>query len=196
MISHKHKFIFIHCNRTGGTSIERKFRHKRFDHRAAVIYIHTSPFEWHEYFKFTAVRNSWDRMVSMYSYSYKAGVPPRPAQVTNDTIESHRQNFTNWLSRLDVWVFTNQWELITIEDKVVVDRVLRFERLAEDFAEVCDILGIKNKQLPHINSSKHHHYSEYYIPETKELVAKICKKEIDYFGFRYEENQTAKMKML
>src|SRR5215813_14048351 len=89
MISHKHKFIFVHIPKTAGTSIEEALRdetcqllrnewdHTRAPHaplnhltlrELADCHILT-PAQLKSYFKFCFVRNPWDRLVSEIFYS-------------------------------------------------------------------------------------------------------------------------------
>ena len=83
MISHKHKFIFIHIRKTGGTSIEKIFVPTAGNGKNEVPYKHHSsskmqskfPKEWKEYFTFSFVRNPWCWLVSRYTWSkYTQGV--------------------------------------------------------------------------------------------------------------------------
>ena len=80
MISHKHKCIFVHIQRCAGTSMEEKIlgydvwksphlineipemyaKHANASQLKALY-----PEYWDEYFKFSFVRNPWERMVSM-----------------------------------------------------------------------------------------------------------------------------------
>ncbi|NIR18007.1 MAG: hypothetical protein GWN86_30540 [Desulfobacterales bacterium] len=39
------------------------------------------------------------------------------------------------------------------------------------------------------NSTKHHHYSEYYKPAERDYVAELCKEEIGLFGYTFEEEK-------
>jgi hypothetical protein len=84
MISHKHRFIFIHIPKTAGTSIEEALRDEscqllpgEWDYRRAphAPLNHLTlqevadcgiltPAQLKSYFKFCFVRNPWDRLVS------------------------------------------------------------------------------------------------------------------------------------
>jgi Sulfotransferase family len=75
MISDTHKFIFIHINKTGGTSIEKAFepdadqRAVDYKHAWVEFYKQTFPERFRTHFKFTFVRNPWDWLVSRYYWS-------------------------------------------------------------------------------------------------------------------------------
>ena len=70
MISHEHKFIFIHIPKCGGTSIERFFKMKlpRQGAHLNLKYYKKNTENYETYFKFTIVRNPWDKMVSEYKW--------------------------------------------------------------------------------------------------------------------------------
>jgi sulfotransferase famil protein len=69
MISDRHKFIFVHIQKTGGTSIEKVFepladlRDVPFKHASAAHYRESFPDQFDSYFKFSFVRNPWDWLV-------------------------------------------------------------------------------------------------------------------------------------
>ena len=75
MINDNLKLIFVHIPKTGGTSIKKSLGitnrslgyHKRANDIKKEI-----PDKWKNYFKFSVVRNPYDRVYSIYSY-YKMG---------------------------------------------------------------------------------------------------------------------------
>ena len=67
-----------------------------------------------------------------------------------------------------------------------VDMYLRFENLQEDFDTMCVKIGIEKRELPHKNKSERIDYTEYYNDETRQFVADIFAKDIEYFGYEYK----------
>src|ERR671916_1175076 len=73
LVSHGHKLVFVHIQKTGGDTVSRLMRESIPDifgfkakHEFAVKA--AADLEcWNEYFKFAFVRNPWDRLVSWYS---------------------------------------------------------------------------------------------------------------------------------
>jgi hypothetical protein len=76
MILPDKKIIFIHIPRTGGSSVEKYFnfkfssdwKPKTAQHLTLEEY--SNHYDLDKYFKFTIVRNPWDRLISWYLWSY------------------------------------------------------------------------------------------------------------------------------
>ena len=187
MISHKHKCVFIHINKCGGTTIDTLFTGKFAGHKKAFVYKRSKPNIFDNYFKFTFVRNPWDRVVSFYHYQIKRGWDYYPF---NKTIPFDKF-VKNWLKPM-----RRQTPLATYpcydwisdkDDNLLVDFIGRFENFQEDFDIVCDKIGIPHQQLPHKNKSNHKHYTEYYDDETRQIVAERYAKDIERFGYKFGE---------
>jgi hypothetical protein len=170
MVNHKYKFIFVHINRTGGTSWERAFG-MRSGHDHRTVHALTKLKVWDHYFKFTFVRNPWDRYVSIYR---------------NRKI---RTPFGNWIGnlvkhhKLPISV-SNQVNWISKNGKIFVDYVARFENYAAEWNKICEILGVK-KRVFHKNATKHRHYRDFYNNESRENVRILAAKDIAEFGYDF-----------
>ena len=86
ILSHDHRFLFLHIAKTGGRSVNltlarhcprlARFNTKKLNPEVDVlgrrpgleIRQHMTDSEWNDYFKFAFVRNPWDRAVSMYRH--------------------------------------------------------------------------------------------------------------------------------
>jgi hypothetical protein len=235
MISHQHKCIFIHIPKNAGQSIEHVFLDLldlkwetraplllRFNDRPElgppslahlkayeyVRYRYLSQELFDEYFKFTFVRNPWDRTVSIYKY-FKFN--------TRFEFKFFLANILKkglWQDRF--WFVGPQSDFVCAEDgRILVDFIGRFENLQNDFYHVCQQIGLPPIVVPHIHESsasgpdlsfkprqfikyvryqlkgKHipafKKYQDYYDDESRELVAELYKKDIELFRYEFEE---------
>jgi hypothetical protein len=207
LISEKYKFIFIHIQKTGGTSLMEvlsetipDLRPLCFKHDGATEGIaELGEDEWKKYFKFAFVRNPWDRMVSWYSMIINT-----PEKVTklrlyarnNSTnFEEFLRNCTDSISDDDgIQSFSkNQLDyLIDGNGKLAVDYIGRFESLDKSFKYFLKKVNFDDKiKLPHVNhGSLHKHYSTYYNESTREIVAERFLKDIEKFSYSFDKKSS------
>jgi hypothetical protein len=163
-----------------------------------------------DYFKFAFVRNPWDRLVSWYTMIDEArrGVANGTAEPMTrrlikknnlfkyvlrcgPTFDEFVKNCTEkqWMGN-GYYSFTfNQLRYLTDKNgEVLVDFIGRFENFAQDISHVFDMLGLEASELaiPHENRSAHSHYSEMYTPETREIVRKRFRRDVEFFGYEFE----------
>ena len=191
MIIHDKKIIYIHINKCGGSSIESFFLGKAIGEHKTIRDFEDDlgNQELNNYFKFSFVRNPWDKMVSFYNFHKKYDVL--------DTSSGFNEFLSTQLSK---WIpnngskysssmrSTNQIDwLIDSHSQNRMDFVGRFENFQEDFNIVCDRIGVPSQKLPHKNKSKHKHYSEYYNEDSIKIVGDRFSKDIKYFGYTFDE---------
>ena len=69
--------------------------------------------------------------------------------------------------------------------KLLADFIGKFERLDEDWAFVAQKLGVEEK-LPHRRENpRARHYTEYYTPRTRDIIAGKFKVDIERFGYEF-----------
>jgi len=139
--------------------------------------------EFNAYYKFTFVRNTWSRMHSWYANTMKDELMKKSYQIT-DPNYSFQQFLTE---KIDHEKFSQLYFLKDKTGNVAMDFIGRFENLQDDFNKVCAHLKIKDPTLPKLLVRKRRHYTDFYTPETKDLIYQLYKEEIDYFGFNYGE---------
>ncbi|TCK31128.1 sulfotransferase family protein [Ancylobacter aquaticus] len=207
MIDHERKIIFVHIQKTGGTSITAHFGlpaelpEKHFTARELRDLYGRA--QWDTYFTFSVVRNPWDRLVSWWSMidAHRAGWQRGGRLNAFQTYVLERATtFEEFLAHCGDEVrdsdgaksiYLNQIDYLVDETgALMVDRVCRFERLAEDFREVMDRTGIPGP-LPVVNTSRRGDYRRYYTDETRALVAQIYARDIAFFGFGFDDGRIA-----
>jgi hypothetical protein len=180
------RYVFIHINKTGGTSIERAL-HLRSERMTALEKLaRMGPQRFARAFKFAFVRNPWDKVVSHYHYRVR----------TNRTgLADSGLGFREWVLRAygerdpryhdEPKMFMPQVRWVSDDaGRCIVDFIGRFESLADDFAEVCRRIGVE-AVLPHVKTTSHGHYREAYDDETRALVAARFAPDIEAYGYRF-----------
>ncbi len=202
MISLQKRFLFVHIPKTAGNSIQSSLRDysedqlvplrkeqdgiERFGLRNPNYNIkkHSTLAEYRDalgnaqfgnLYKFTCVRNPWDRMVSYY-------FTPTQSPETWDQ-KKFRKMIFKAVSVADYLRLDNCEQ----DPFANVDYIMRFENLADDFRTVCGTLGISPAILPQYNRSSRKHYSKYYDDELRELVHTRFAEEIERFGYAFEK---------
>jgi len=92
MIFHRYKCVFIHIPRTGGTSIEASFE-KEDRSGERHIFAHEIPSLPADHFKFSFVRDPWDRMLSYYRWRKS----PESVWVQEFERAKIEESFVSWL---------------------------------------------------------------------------------------------------
>lgn len=162
--------------------------------RTKKIVDEINPNIWETYFKFCAVRNPWDKMVSYYFY-YKNYISKTP-----NNFDKGRKinNFEEFIELIFMKYFKNDkkpcgFKYYTIQNKFICNFHIKYENLVEDIKTVCKECNIENyniDKLPNINGKfrdTEEHYSKYYNNYTKELVGKMFELKINKFNYNFDK---------
>ncbi|MFW5804640.1 MAG: sulfotransferase family 2 domain-containing protein [bacterium] len=178
----KYKCIFIHIPKTAGTSILSLLTGKeriRRDHNNFFIFYKANPSLFNKYFKFTFVRNPYDRIISCYEYLINGGNNNEDKyyeKLFNEKYDSFDKFVLNFLNHNVIHendLFKPQYLFIyDYTGKCKVDFVGRYENIDADSVFILNKLGI-NKKLPVSNQSKRKNIEEYYKNEAVKKKIKI-----------------------
>jgi hypothetical protein len=149
-------------------------------HTTAVEARRTFPDEWTDYFTFAFVRNPWSWQVSLYFYMRQ-----HRFHYQHDLIQSMDgfEEYVEWRVTEDKVL---QSDLVCDEEgSILTDFVGRLETIRDDFATICDRLGL-DATLPHENQSSHRDYRSYYTDRPRRLVAEHFREDIERFGYEFE----------
>lgn len=191
VLSIKHRllddFVFIHINKTGGSSVEKVLRIPT-EHKTALEKIsEIGPATWERRLTFSIVRNPWDKVVSHYHFR---------VATNQNRLRDHPMDFREWVKMAygegdsaycdDPKMFMPQMRWIADgNDNILVDEVIRFEHLSHDFNSLLDKLGKRPVILPHIKKTDRGGYRQYYDSETREIVGSRFHSDIARFGYRF-----------
>ena len=181
-------FIFIHINKTAGTSIGNAIGLPVKHHQTArEVIARIGKDKWKTAYKFTLVRNPWDKVVSHYEYRRKRN----KTQVATRNVA-----FSDWVKKTygpekDPFYYNNpkafqpqvEW-LKDDEGKISIDFIGKFETINKDFDHIKDVIGL-DAELPHLNASKRANYQDYYDDETRQIVAQWFHEDIEVFGYHF-----------
>ncbi len=178
LISDKYRFIFIHNPKCAGTSIFELLKgHSNFlcrynssqpyyylrkffgesallcnfgQHASALELKKKIPeYKWNSYYKFGIVRNPYSRAVSFFYH-----IMNKPQSIRNELFRS-LGNLTNYAKYLETAHFkdTQHYYFTDGHDHLMVDKILKFENLSNEFPALLEHLELPSQKLPVINQA-------------------------------------------
>jgi chondroitin 4-sulfotransferase 11 len=179
-------FIFIHINKTGGSSIENALKIPLEHKTATEKQQQLGEKEWNKKLTFTVVRNPWDKVVSHYHYRVKTNqtnLRNKPIKFKEWVKLTYKNMDETYYDKPKMFMPQTSW-ITDSNGKIIVDEILNFENLNEDFNSVMVKLG-KQIPLPHLKRSNHINYKTYYDTETVEIVDNWFKEDINNFDYQF-----------
>ena len=133
------------------------------------------------YFKFSIVRNPWDKAVSQFRYMAKRDDLREYLGMKPD------DSFKKYLELISKKTHV-QWEpqvrfLFDDSGNSMVDYIGRFESFAESVGTVTNRIGLQVSKIPHANKSRRSSFQDYYDSESKEIVSALYAEDVKAFGY-------------
>lgn len=187
--------IFVHVPKCAGQSIRATlFENLQPGHINIYTYQQIYPKKvFDRYFKFTIVRNPWDRLVSAYLFMQAGGAHRKDQEWAEEYLAPypdfasfireglHRQEILNWPH------FRPQVEFLKGQfGRIEMDFVGRLENIQEDFQVIRDQLGV-SRDLMFINKTitKRDSYQSYYTDELRDIAGKIYQEDLEVFEYSF-----------
>ena len=212
MISYELKCIFIHIPKCGGSSIEKTLWPRSEDRNEANLYwgfiskyhnkyqtgglqhllasqvrqeVGAKIFE--EFYKFTFIRNPWDRIVSQFAYMQQR---PDLMEYIGMNIDTEFKSYLGLIQQKEHVQWMPQYKFILDDEgTLLVDQIGRLESFETDFSSILAALKLdQSEEAAHLNRSNRKSLNEYYSDrEAVEMVADIYAKDIELFGYCFDQ---------
>lgn len=191
IISRKHKFVFVHIPKTGGTTVTlllqphlkpgpRNGKAWQVHYHKHKMHSSIKPFRGSEdYFKFAFVRNPWSWLVSQYT----SGVIGK--RYNHGGKKLSWPIFLGAISRQLIHV-EPQIKWLKLNNKIAVDYVARFENFTDEIKFIFNRLKLKYNKIPHrLKQRNAKHYTEWYNDSQRKIVAQAFKSDIKKFKYEF-----------
>jgi chondroitin 4-sulfotransferase 11 len=200
LVSHKYKMVFIHIPKTGGSSVRQMMAiadpecHEHNGHHDAIT--QSDAFLFKDYFKFTVVRNSYKLCASYYRYMTEKILNskewPQQRQEASGLVNLLKGQLTiteesnDWQIHEAQNSFPVQLDYFSEEGEVLVDKIFMYDKGLD-----IEMFSLKRKinfhgELIQKNYFGEYDWKSYYNAESVEYVKQLCRKDIEYFGFKFE----------
>lgn len=198
VICHDLQCIYIHIPKTAGTSIEQFLKdngknsidylgvrnNRSLHHLLAHELKKEVPFIFYKYYKFSIVRNPYDRLLSEYYWTPIQGVGFKSGQSKADfityvsSVVKNRLYFTNIYNDH----FIPQADFLYNGKKILIDQLFRYEDLEWTIEYLKKKLNIENN-LPYLNKSNKNIKKTEWTQRQKERIYKIYQKDFIIFNY-------------
>ncbi len=195
IVSDEAKVLFIHLPRVGGTSISNALlknlpgaKNLGEQHDNALTLPDSFWLKYQDYFVFAFARNSWGRIYSWYCLLQEVGQSSKVAPFAS--FDEFLKVFSDENRRTDIssQFHFNQIDcLLNRSGKLVVNKICQYENYEEEIRGIFREIGCTLNELERLNLGTVGHYSSNYSSWGRDVVGKLCARDIATFGYVFEE---------
>ena len=191
-INDQYNAIFIHIPKNAGISIETALFNQKVGHKFLIAFKAHDQYKFSNYFKFSFVRNPYDRLLSAFFFMKKGG-RNKTDQMWSQKNLSEIQTFQDFVLNLKSdsfakkimrWQhFRPQLDYITDEkNNIALDYMGRVETIESDIKKIQSKLNLESISLGHLNKSQKVS-KDYYNENLKDIVKKRYQKDFEQLGY-------------
>ena len=141
------------------------------------------------YFKFTCIRNPFDRIVSFYTHKIMRNKYNKILKyygIDKHNKKEYQNNFKNFI---DLLYERKNFELHLAHQTTALhieklDYIIRFEDFNNDFKKICNHIHYKGK-IYHKMKSNHRKYQEYYDKESRKKIEELYYKDLKELYYEF-----------
>lgn len=228
MYSHKHKFIYVHIPKSAGTFVkhyllsnidsnyESNQNQQDYDDKYCVTcerplssIVKEIP-NYKDYFKFTVVRNPFDRVVSMFCYlggwkfdyfvenNIDSPMMPYIQEFHKYYMSNDFDGFIDCaykeglIKKFHTGYFENYIDRISVEGKICINKYYKMEKIKPCISDLRKTFNFKSKkgftdwrQNSSSEYKKIKKYKDYYSQYSRDFVENHFGRDLDYFGYGF-----------
>lgn len=194
----QNKCLFVHVPKTGGVSLCRSlFGNLGGGHTKISDYqLIYSQRDFQEYFKFSIVRNPWGRLYSAFNFLKSGGMNDQD----KTWAETHLSQYRDFNHFVCDWVcsenirseihFVPQVDfLYSINGKIELDYLGKFENIDGDVIRIANELGIRDVILAHLNKGpgSSSQFLTAFSKDAYRVVENVYGEDIQTFGYTFAD---------
>lgn len=167
--------------------VHRRNFQGEYAHACAEDVRRFAPSEFNSFFKFGFVRNPFSHALSLYRWRTRTESSPITFSAFLRVLDEPCTPDDRKMRRQNKWEPTG-WQVISIDDLIILDHVARMENLISEMSYICDLLEIKfsSTDLPHAKKlSSSSAYREYYTKEDRRRVERLYQRELETFNYDF-----------
>jgi len=189
-VSHSKRYLYYSIPKTATTSIKIYLEtYSSVDigsHTKQDGYTVEYDESWNSYFKFTFVRNPWDRILSCFLDKTKQSIGKIWEMETyRPYADCSFEEFIDYLTPENILYDAHTTPQYLLINQSQIDFIGKFEQLEKDFSFIQNRLMLPHTKLSKENITHHDQHKYYYNKKTRAKIYQLYKDDIEKFQYEF-----------